>query len=65
MVNESRMLYGDVMRTMREVLANEEEHVVRFSISPTIRKKDWGVGGGGAAQVVHSGLVLLTRRGWL
>ncbi|KAH3907494.1 hypothetical protein HBH56_189760 [Parastagonospora nodorum] len=65
MVNESRMLYGDVMRTMREVIANEEEHVVRFSISPTIRKKDWGVGGGGAAQVVHSGLVLLTRRGWL
>jgi hypothetical protein len=65
MVNESRMLYGDVMRTMREVVANEEEHVVRFAISPTIRKKDWGVGGGGEGEVVHSGLVLVTRRGWL
>lgn len=65
MVNESRMLYGDILQTMREVVAHEEEHVVRFSISPTIRKKDWGVGGGGAAQVVHSGLVQLTRRGWL
>jgi hypothetical protein len=65
MVNESRLLYGDVMKTMREIAANQEEHVVRVAISPTIRKRDWAVRGGGVGEVVHSGMVLVTRREWL
>jgi hypothetical protein len=42
MVNESRMLYRDVLRTMEEVGKMEEEHEVKFARSPVVWKREWG-----------------------
>jgi hypothetical protein len=61
MVNESRILYGDVMRTMEQVRKRESEHVVRFARSPMIWRADWGVGGE-RVEVVHSACVEVGRR---
>ena len=63
MVNESRLLYGDVLATMQQLLAAPGEHVVRFGVSPVVVKREWGVGGE-RREVVHSSLVHVTRRGW-
>jgi hypothetical protein len=61
MVNESRMLYGDVLRTMEEVGRREEEHEVRFARSPVVWKREWGVGGE-MGEVVYSACVEVGRR---
>jgi hypothetical protein len=61
MVNESRMLYGDVLRTMEEVGKREEEHVVRFAWSPVVWKREWGVGGE-RGEVVYSACVEVGRK---
>jgi hypothetical protein len=61
MVNESRMLYGDVLRTMEEVGTREEEHEVRFARSPVVWKREWGVGGE-MGEVVYSACVEVGRK---
>jgi hypothetical protein len=63
MVNESRMLYGDVLTTMQRLLGQPSEHVVRFGVSPVVVKREWGVGGM-RREVVHSALVHVAKRGW-
>lgn len=64
MVNESRLLYGNVVETMREVMRQPREHKVRFSVSPTVVKSDYSVGSE-LSELVHSSLVQITRKGWL
>ena len=59
MVNESRMLYGDVLSTMREMLSSPGEHAVRFAVSPTVVKSDCSVRYE-KREVVHSSLVHVT-----
>ncbi|KAH8708460.1 hypothetical protein GQ44DRAFT_815856 [Phaeosphaeriaceae sp. PMI808] len=64
MVNESRMLYGDIMSTLRQVMALPNEHRVQFAVSPTMWRSEFE-GGVERKEVVHSALVHLTRKGWV
>lgn len=64
MVNENRMLYGDVMRTMGAVMHEPQMHEVRFAMSPTTTRSDFSVGGE-TRVVVHHAMVHITRTGWI
>ena len=63
MVNESRMLYGDVLRTVQVVMGQQEGHDVRFAVSPTIMRWEYESGGGGKEGVVHNAMMHIARRG--
>jgi hypothetical protein len=63
-VNESRMLYGDVVTRMRRVLERPREHVAVFGGSPTCVRSEFS-GGVEKREAVHSALVHATRKGWL
>jgi hypothetical protein len=63
MVNESKMLYGDVVTTMKRVLERPEEHVVVFGGSPTCVRSEFS-GGSEKRELVHGALVHVTRKGW-
>ncbi|KAH7389803.1 hypothetical protein BKA66DRAFT_414252 [Pyrenochaeta sp. MPI-SDFR-AT-0127] len=63
MVNESRMLYGNILRTMNSVMNEPRAHEVRFSISPTVTKSDFS-GGSEHRVVVHNALCHITRQGY-
>lgn len=64
MVNETRMLYGDLLRTMRVVMNEPHAHEVRFAVSPTVVKSDYA-GGEEKKVVVHHAMVHTTRKGWI
>lgn len=63
MVNENRLLYGDVLRTMSAVMSEPSAHQVRFAVSPTITRSDFAMGEEKKI-VVHHSMVHLTRTGW-
>ncbi|CAO2652390.1 Nn.00g006730.m01.CDS01 [Neocucurbitaria sp. VM-36] len=64
MVNESRLLYGDILRTMTEVMKDPRAHEVQFAVSPTVTRSDFSMGGEQRV-VVHNALVHITRKGYL
>jgi hypothetical protein len=64
MVNENRMLYGDVLRTVQGVMGQPGIHEVRFAMSPTITRAEYGGVGGGKEVVVHNAIVHVARKGW-
>ena len=63
MVNESRTLYGDVMRTMGQVMRDPRAHEVLFAVSPTVTKSNFSEGSEQRV-VVHNALVHITRKGY-
>lgn len=63
MVNESRLLYGDVLTTMQRLLVASGEHIVRFAVSPVVGKRDW-CAGAERKEIAHSALVHVARKGW-
>ncbi|KAF2849179.1 hypothetical protein T440DRAFT_490712 [Plenodomus tracheiphilus IPT5] len=62
MVNENRLLYGDVLRTMTAVMQEPGAHEVRFAVSPTVARSVFG-DGGEERVVAHHAMVHITRRG--
>ncbi|KAF1844211.1 uncharacterized protein K460DRAFT_408511 [Cucurbitaria berberidis CBS 394.84] len=63
MVNESRMLYGNVLRTMGEVMKDPRAHEVLFAVSPTVTRSEFSAGHEQRA-VVHNALVHITHKGY-
>ncbi|KAF1914507.1 hypothetical protein BDU57DRAFT_578804 [Ampelomyces quisqualis] len=61
MVNESRMLYGDVLGTMERISREEGLHRVLFAVSPTMFKREVGRGEE-REEVVHMACVHVVRR---
>jgi hypothetical protein len=61
MVNASRSLYGDAVRTMVEVRNNEVGHGVMLGVGPVVRKTDL-VGGLRREEVVLKGVVHIRRK---
>ncbi|KAH9872427.1 hypothetical protein IAQ61_005262 [Plenodomus lingam] len=62
MVNESRLLYGDILRTMTAVMSDPRAHEVRFAVSPTVARSDFGKGGENRV-VAHHAMVHITPKG--
>ncbi|KAI8932876.1 hypothetical protein NX059_010356 [Plenodomus lindquistii] len=62
MVNENRLLYGEILRTMTAVMQEPGVHEVRFAVSPTVARS--GFAGGREERVlVHHAMVNITRKG--
>ncbi|KAH9870084.1 hypothetical protein J1614_007006 [Plenodomus biglobosus] len=62
MVNENRTLYGDILRTMTAVMNEPQAHEVRFAVSPTVARSDFG-SGEEKRVVAHHAMVHITRKG--
>jgi hypothetical protein len=62
MVNQSRNLLGDPMRTLNELQKDTKNFFVRFALTPTFSKSDFSSGMENKT-VVHSSMVHVGRRG--
>jgi hypothetical protein len=61
MVNESRYLHGNLLKTLERVHQSPAAYIVRFSKSPTITKFDFSTGQE-RHEVIHKGLAFLIRK---
>jgi hypothetical protein len=61
MVNESRMLHGDAMKTLQRITLAPGNYAVRFALSPTITKSVYA-SGVEEKEIVHKGMVHLVRK---
>lgn len=62
MVNASRGLYGDAVRTMGEVTRNEGGYGVVLAVGPVVGRREVKGGFGERGEVVLKGVVHLRRR---
>jgi hypothetical protein len=61
MVNESRLLHGDVMKTVEMTSRTPTNYAVRFAMSPTMAKTTFA-GGVEQRETIHKGMVHLARK---